>query len=61
VVTAEDLLLFKLLADRSKDRMDIEDMLLVCGPLDTAYLRQWAAHLQIADRLERALAAAGRT
>ena len=60
VVTAEDLLLFKLLADRHKDRMDVEDMLLVCGQLDTAYLRKWAEHLGISDRLERALRESGR-
>lgn len=61
VVTAEDLLLFKLLADRNKDRMDVEDMLLVCGPLDLGYLRQWAAHLDVSDRLDRALRESGRS
>jgi hypothetical protein len=60
VVSAEDLLLFKLLADRNKDRMDIEDMLAVCGALDTAYLRKWADHLAISDRLERVLRESGR-
>jgi len=39
VVSAEDLLLFKLLANRAKDRADIEDLLLVCGELDRAYRR----------------------
>jgi hypothetical protein len=60
IVTAEDLLLFKLLADRNKDRMDVEDMLLVCGALDSAYLRKWAMHLGIEERLERALRESGR-
>lgn len=55
VVTAEDLLLFKLIADRTKERLDVEDMLLVCGALDEAYLRHWASNLGVTERLERAL------
>ncbi len=54
-VSVEDLLLFKLLADRTKDRADIEDLLLVCGALDLAYLRKWSAHLGISERLDRVL------
>jgi hypothetical protein len=38
-----------------KDQADIEDLLLVCGPLDLPYLRRWAQHLAIEERLERAL------
>ncbi len=60
VVSVEDLLLFKLLADRTKDRADIEDLLMLCGPLDLAYLRKWAAHLGIPERLERVLRESGR-
>lgn len=60
VVSAEDLLLFKLIANRNKDRMDIEDMLLVCGALDAAYLRKWARELGVAERLDQALREAGR-
>ena len=61
VVTVEDLLLFKLLANRNKDRADVEDLLLVCGSLDTAYLRSWAERLVIGDRLDRALRDGGRS
>lgn len=60
VVSVEDLLLFKLLANRAKDHADIEDLLLVCGPLDLAYLRHWARHLAITDRLESVLRESGR-
>ena len=61
VISAEDLMLFKLLANRAKDQADVEDLLLVCGELDQAYLKTWAEDLGIADRLERALRAAGRS
>jgi len=60
VVSAEDPLVFKLLANRTKDRLDIEDTLLVCGPLDLPYLRKWAEHLGITDRLNDALRESGR-
>ncbi len=60
IVSVEDLLLFKLLADRTKDRADVEDLLLVCGPLDRTYLRRWAGHLDISGRLEQVLRESGR-
>ena len=60
VISVEDLLLFKLLANRTKDRVDVEDLLTICGPLDKAYLSKWAKHLDISERLERVLAEAGR-
>ena len=59
VVTPADLILFKLLADRSKDRADIQNVLTVQGIPDPAYLRDWAARLGVVDRLARALAEAG--
>lgn len=55
VVSAEDLLLFKLLADRPKDRAEVEDLLLVCGRLDREHLEPWARRLGVADRLAKAL------
>ena len=61
VISPEDLLLHKLLADRPRDRSDVADLLLVCGPLESAYLSHWASHLGIGERLRAALAAAGRT
>jgi len=60
VISVADLLLFKLLPDRTKDRLDVEDVLLVCGPVDLAYLSSWADRLGIRDRLDRALRDAGR-
>jgi hypothetical protein len=60
VVSAEDLLLFKLWANRRKDLADVEDMLLLLGTLDTTYLRQWAARLGILDRVEATLRESGR-
>ncbi len=56
LITPEDLLLHKLLADRPRDRADVADLLLVCGPLDEPYLKRWAAALGIPARLDRALA-----
>jgi hypothetical protein len=41
-VTAEDLILLKLLADRPKDRIDVTDTLFIQGPLNIAYMRHWA-------------------
>jgi hypothetical protein len=55
VVSPEDLLLLKLLADRPRDRADIADLLLVAGPLDMPYVRAWANRLGLDERLERAL------
>lgn len=60
VVSVEDLLLLKLLSDRTKDRVDVEDLLIVCGPLDPAYLRKWSGHLGITERLDRVLRESGR-
>lgn len=60
IVSVEDLLLFKLLAYRMKDQVDIEDLLLVCGVLDLPYLREWAGHLDVSARLEKTLQESGR-
>jgi hypothetical protein len=52
-VTAEDLILLKLLADRVLDRADVEDIVREqSGRLDLAYLRSEAATLGLSDRLE---------
>ena len=52
VVTIEDLVLFRLLAWRDKDRGHLSDLLLVAGALDEAYLTAWADRLVVRDRLE---------
>jgi hypothetical protein len=61
VISPEDLLLHKLLADRPRDRSDVADLLLVCGPLDQPYLRHWAERLGVQARVDQALREAGRT
>lgn len=55
LVTPEDLLLLKLIANRPRDLGDIADIRVVQGDLDEPYMRHWAAELDIADRLEKML------
>lgn len=56
LITAEDLMLFTLLASRPCDLLDVKDILFVQGQLDEAYMRRWAGPLGIAKQLEDALA-----
>jgi hypothetical protein len=56
VVTAEDLILQKLVAARPRDLIDVTDVLFMQGTLDEAYMRQWADRLGARDSLENALA-----
>ncbi|MFI5401824.1 MAG: hypothetical protein ACHQ1G_02730 [Planctomycetota bacterium] len=51
LISVEDLLLHKLLADRPRDRADVADLLLLAGPLDETYLRKWGERLGILARL----------
>ncbi len=60
LVTPEDLILFKLLAWRPKDQGHLDDLLLVVGPLDDAYLAAWADRLGVRDRLEEQWRRSGR-
>jgi hypothetical protein len=50
------LILFKLLAGRPRDLLDIKDILFMQGQLDEAYMRRWAMPLGVAGQLELALA-----
>lgn len=50
LVSVEDLILLKVLANRLRDRADIADVRLVQGTLDEAYLQQWAKELDIEQR-----------
>ena len=59
MVTPEDLVLLKLLADRPRDRIDVEDLLFTLGELDVDYLRTWAAEIDVATRLDEALSRHG--
>jgi predicted nucleotidyltransferase len=56
VVSAEDLVLLKLVAARPRDMIDVADVLFMQGQLDENYMRQWAQRLGVLDSLERALA-----
>ena len=56
LITAEDLILFKLLAGRPRDLLDIKDIFFMQGPLDETYMRRWAGPLGVAEQLEKALA-----
>ena len=59
IISAADLLLFKLLADRAKDRADIQNVLAVQGIPDEAHVREWARRLGVEERLQSALLEAG--
>jgi hypothetical protein len=56
VVTPEDLVLLKLLANRPRDIGDVQDILFIQGQLDESYMKRWAVELGIADRLTSILA-----
>jgi hypothetical protein len=52
LVSAEDLILLKLIAHRPRDLADIADVIFTQGELDLSYLRKWAAELGVGERLE---------
>lgn len=60
LVSVEDVLLLKLLANRPRDRIDIADVLFMQGQLDEVYLQEWAAKLGVQERLAEALAERGK-
>jgi len=57
VASPEDLVVYKLLADRPRDREDVRAILRTqeraARPFDWSYVERWAAFWQIADRLAR--------
>jgi hypothetical protein len=53
VVSAADLILFKLVAGRRKDWVDIENVVAIQGIPDPGYLATWAALLGVQERLAR--------
>lgn len=57
LVTAEDLILFKLIASRPRDLIDVQDILFTQGDFDEASMRRWAVELGVAEKLEEVLAA----
>ena len=55
MVTPEDLILLKLIANQPRDLIDVADILFIQGQLDEAYMHHWAAILDITYRLNAAL------
>lgn len=55
VITAEDVIVFKLLAWRPRDQDDVASILEAGHDLDTLYVERWAAEWQVADRWQEAL------
>lgn len=53
VATPEDLIIFKLLADRPVDRQDVEMILHAFKDLDWAYIEKWCQAWEIEDRLKK--------
>lgn len=54
VLTVEDVIIHKLIAWRSKDQADIEQILAADPELDVAYLELWADEWGVEDRWEEA-------
>jgi hypothetical protein len=59
VATPEDLLVYKLIAWRLKDRGAIERLLAIQREVNWAYVRRWAAAFGVVGRLEEVLSEAG--
>jgi len=59
VVSAADLVLFKLLAGRRKDWVDIDNVIAVQGVPEPDYLGKWAKQLGIEDRLTKVIGPPG--
>lgn len=59
VVTPEDLLVYKLIAWRNKDRAGIDRLLAVQQTLDWGYVRTWARRFGVEVRLDEAMREAG--
>lgn len=56
LITAEDLILLKLIARLPRDLIDVADILFVQGELDQDYMREWSRPLGIETPLEQILA-----
>lgn len=56
LVSPEDLILFKLIASRPRDLIDVQDVMFTQGELDEAYMRRWAEPLGVNEKLTAMLA-----
>lgn len=55
LVSPEDLVLLKLLANRPRDVADVGDVFFMQGQMDVDYMRHWAAQIGVGERLESVL------
>lgn len=55
LASPEDIILLKLMAYRTKDQNDVQDVLFAQGQLDEVYLRHWAEELSVTTRLNEVL------
>ena len=55
LVTPEDLIVLKLVADRVRDRADVLDVLIMNPKLDQAYIESWAERLGVTQKWLAAL------
>jgi hypothetical protein len=61
VIGPDDLLLYKLIANRPQDLADVDELIRFGrAPEDLEYVRQWARDWEIEDRLDRSLDLASR-
>jgi hypothetical protein len=54
VLTAEDVIVHKLIAWRPRDRDDVAEILSTGRPLDVGYIRRWAEAWDVLDRWQQA-------
>lgn len=55
LISPEDLVILKLVADRDRDRADVQDILAMNPTLDQEHLKYWSGQLGVADNLRKAL------
>lgn len=55
IARADDLIVYKLLADRPRDRSDIDEILRSGVELDREYIESWASDWGVIDRWAQAL------
>lgn len=55
LVSPEDLIVLKVLANRDRDRGDVQDVLFMQGELDREYMRHWTEKLGVRQNLEESL------
>ncbi|MGH7897428.1 MAG: hypothetical protein ACREQQ_05715 [Candidatus Binatia bacterium] len=59
VLSAEDVIVHKLIANRHRDRADVHEILRSGVPLDREYVQRWAVEWDVVERWEAAVAESG--